>query len=103
MLTTLLGQVYSADKHQFTGNLSRYLQAYEMCLIGQLILKTLETYPNTQLTDYFYNGAVLSVDKNEKKLVIKCLNEKVLDVGQGLGLLYPQKIEFKATHSNYIL
>lgn len=74
-----------------------------MYLIGQPILKTLETYPNTQLIDYFYSGAVLSVDKDEKKLVMKCLNKKILDVGQGLGLLYPQKIELKATHPNSIL
>lgn len=89
------GHRYPVDEHSLKTSYANYLISYEFALLAQATWEACTFFPSSEVLGHYHDGNVIAVRAEEKDKFMACLVHRVRDVGERLGLRYPQRIELK--------
>ena len=72
-----------------------YLNSYEVALRAQATLTTLGAFPQAELLGHYDDGNLFLLPMYQKQAFLHSISEQVEDIGDRLGLQFPQHLKFK--------
>ena len=92
------GHRYRVSDQSLKSSYANDLSSYELALVAQATCETLEALPEVELIGHYHDGNVVMVPLDERSRLLELIGERVKQIGDRLGLRYPQRIECKRSY-----
>ena len=89
------GHSYLVSEESFKTAYPNYLQSFEFALLAQASLETVERFPKVEIIGHFHDGNVIAFPKENYEEILEFIQGRVTQIGDDLGLRYPQSLEVK--------